>query len=80
LGANTGFKVPCELSRWRVEDLLTGFTLLPDGPIAVQNTLNLKGSQEKNADEILLRFFIDIIITLDYKKSAYHGFSEEVAL
>jgi hypothetical protein len=25
-GANTGFKAPCESSRWKVEDLLTGFT------------------------------------------------------
>ncbi len=25
-GANTGFKAPCEPSRWKVEDLLTGFT------------------------------------------------------
>jgi len=26
-GANTGFKAPCEPSRWKVEDLLTGLTL-----------------------------------------------------
>jgi hypothetical protein len=26
-GANTGFKAPCEPSRWKVEDLLTGFAL-----------------------------------------------------
>jgi hypothetical protein len=25
-GAHTGFKAPCERSRWKVEDLLTGFT------------------------------------------------------
>jgi hypothetical protein len=25
-GANTGFKAPCEPSRWKVRDLLTGFT------------------------------------------------------
>ena len=25
LGANTGFKAPSEPSRWKVEDLLTGF-------------------------------------------------------
>jgi hypothetical protein len=25
-GANTGFKAPCEPSRWKVENLLTGFT------------------------------------------------------
>ena len=26
-GANTGFKAPCEPSRWKVEHLLMGFTL-----------------------------------------------------
>jgi hypothetical protein len=26
-GANTGFKAPCEPSRWKVEGLLTGFTI-----------------------------------------------------
>jgi len=26
-GAKTGFKAPCEPSRWKVEDLLTGFAL-----------------------------------------------------
>jgi hypothetical protein len=26
-GANTGFKAPCEPSRWKVRDLLTGFTI-----------------------------------------------------
>ena len=25
-GAKTGFRAPCERSRWKVEDLLTGFT------------------------------------------------------
>jgi hypothetical protein len=25
-GTNTGFNAPCEPSRWKVEDLLTGFT------------------------------------------------------
>ena len=31
-GANTGFKAPCEPSRRKVEDLLTGFTGFPGIP------------------------------------------------
>jgi hypothetical protein len=31
--ANKGFKAPCELFHWKVEDLLTGFTLFPAQPI-----------------------------------------------
>jgi len=29
--ANTGFKAPCEPSRWKVEHLLTGFTISLQG-------------------------------------------------